>query len=194
MGEITTLTLRGKAPSPCPLRCCSRRILCGAERPSLKKRHKMARLGRPLPPLRPSLQRRGMKNPRRWMPFTPCCHSRLDRESSVVRLHERRSKIKDAGCPIGSGMTTSANALSWRLRAWLRPGPAFLFGGEDCLSEASSAAQVTGTGALHLSVIPDIFNRESSVFRLHNQKKIQSHWMPDRAGHDRRRGRGRNPA
>ena len=43
--------------------------------------------------------------------------------------------------------TPSDGVISRRLRAWLRPGPAFLFGGEDCLSAASSAAHATGTGA-----------------------------------------------
>ena len=35
----------------------------------------------------------------------------------------------------------SNGAIPRRLRAWLRPSPETLVGGEDCLSEASSAAQ-----------------------------------------------------
>ncbi len=38
-------------------------------------------------------------------------------------------------------------AIPWRLRAWLRPQSRDLVGGEDCLSEASSAALTVGTGA-----------------------------------------------
>ena len=73
-----------------------------------------------------------------------------DRASSVFAF-PLFVKAKDTGFPVKPGMTErgkrhpasllfalvaapSHGATSRRLRAWLRPGPAFLFGGEDCLS------------------------------------------------------------
>ena len=48
------------------------------------------------------------------------CHPRPDRGSSVVVFV----------------FCLRTRAISWRLRAWLRPSPELCLGGEDCLSEA----------------------------------------------------------
>ena len=59
-------------------------------------------------------------------------------------LYEEKTTTKDPGCPIEPGMTERKLPAPAGVAA---PRSRILFGGEDCLSEASSAAHTTGTGA-----------------------------------------------
>ena len=48
----------------------------------------------------------------------------ISHQCSGVVVFTGDEKAKDTGCPIEPGMTETANTISRRLRAWLRPGPA----------------------------------------------------------------------
>ena len=70
-----------------------------------------------------------------------------DTGSSITNVEDdRRRTPNNPGCPIRPGMTGRGRCLGACGRG-CAPVPSMPYGGEDCLSAASSAAQVTGTGA-----------------------------------------------